>query len=392
MHILIIPAANFAPSQGRGIFELQQAKALQNEGHRVSIICAGYAPFTNVFRPKEPISTIVQDGIAIYQRYKKPLIPLRFVNKYGLYNQRAAFEDLALRCFADHGTADIIHAHNSLFAGYSARLLSRRFHIPYVVTEHDSSHARHLLSSRTKQMSRVTMQQADAVIAVSQFQKSQISPLLGTDSDNLTVIGNMIDPLLEKPAVQDIQQRANDALSLLTIGSLDENKNHKLLLQGFAELCAKNHKYHLTIIGDGNQKIALKNYSRELGIADKVLFTGYLDREDLVNHLERANIYIHTSMIETFGVSMIEALARGKIVITTKSGGPRDFITPHNGIFIDDMTPAMVARAIDEVAHNFNNYQPQKIAADIMSHYRASHIAKQLILLYEDILARDSLR
>ena len=385
MHIVIIPAANFAPEKGRGIFELQQAKALQKHGHKVSIICAGYHAFTDLLNPTQPDFHSQDDGIAIYQKYKRPLIPLRFVNKYGYYNQRKAFSHLAEACFLKYGKADIIHAHNSLFAGHSARYLSQKYNLPFVITEHDSSHARNLLSHQTRQMSRLAMLEASKVIAVSHFQKKHLTDLLG-DNENLTVIANMIDPLMSQPHSNMLTKQADDHLSFITIGSLDNNKNHALLLQGFADYCTKRQNCSLTIIGDGADRPSLEALTHQLGIANKVSFTGHLDRVALKDYLIKSDIYLHTSTIETFGVSMIEAMSLGKIVITTKSGGPNDFITNDNGIFIEDFTPAAVSGAISYVVDNLGHYDPQKIAKVIKNKYSASEIAKQLILVYDWVL------
>lgn len=385
MHILIIPSANFAPETSRGIFEYHQARALAEAGQKVGIISAGYYPWKSMLSAKTLKMVSMMANIPVYRKYTRPLIPQRYINRFGLYNQRKSYAHLLSSYISTHGKPDILHAHNSLFAGTEALTLSKALNIPLVVTEHDSSHARNLLNATTRKMSKNTLFKAQAVIAVSQMQKSYIQNLLGSDAHNINIIPNMIDPELVQALPKSFAKKNDGVVSLVSIGSLDANKNHALMLTGFAN-CIKTHNdLHLTIIGEGQERLKLEALCAKLEIVDKVTFTGHIDRPELRSRLAQSTIYIHTSHVETFGVSLIEALAYGKPVITTRCGGPSDYITPKNGVWIEGTNAKAVKTAIDTMLGNLDHYDPNVISQDIKAKFNSENVTSQLKSLYETI-------
>ena len=388
MHIVFIPSASFSPEHGCGIIEFHQAKALQKLGHQIGIISSGYHPWKKAFfTPHPPLSSLL-DNIPIYKKEKRPIIPQRFINALGQHDLREEYQYLFETYIAHHGKPDIIHAHNSLFAGNEAQLISDAYNIPFVITEHDSSHARGLLNDRLKQISSNALRHAKSVIAVSSFQKKQIVKLTGQESDHIHVIANIIDPGLEQATNQRLKTKKQGHLRFITIGSLDKNKNQDAIINGFASYHSENSQSHLVIVGDGGERGRLIRLCHSLNIEDDVTFCGHIDREDLVEKIQQSDIYIHASNIETFGVSMIEALYFGKPVITSRSGGPEDFITKNNGVWLESLDNQSIQNAMRFMAEHRSQFDPRTISKDIASKFGSKTISLQLLKIYEDAFMR----
>ena len=75
-------------------------------------------------------------------------------------------------------------------------------------------------------------------------------------------------------------------------------------------------------------------------MSTQVEFPGLLNREEVRNIIQESHVVVSSSIIETFGVTLIEGMSCGKPVIATRSGGPEEFVTPEVGILIptDDIT------------------------------------------------------
>lgn len=134
MHILEIPS--FFPPCG-GLFCLDQAKALAGLGHEVRILSNVQLGLTVNTKYYFTLSVgryeHVLDGITVYQSYQRGLPKVIRHNVRRWVNIVCSmYDDYVKR----YGTPDIIHAHCAKWAGYTAMLISRREHIPYVITEH----------------------------------------------------------------------------------------------------------------------------------------------------------------------------------------------------------------------------------------------------------------
>ncbi|RXG33524.1 glycosyltransferase family 4 protein [Methanohalophilus sp. WG1-DM] len=100
----------------------------------------------------------------------------------------------------------------------------------------------------------------------------------------------------------------------------------------------------LYIAGDGEEKDNLVNLTNELGITDKVFFTGNLNDEQLNNYYSKAKVVVFPAENEAFGIAQLEAMAAGTPAISTRSGGVVETI-------LDNETGFLVeSNNIDEIS------------------------------------------
>jgi glycosyltransferase involved in cell wall biosynthesis len=111
---------------------------------------------------------------------------------------------------------------------------------------------------------------------------------------------------------------------ILGVGRLSSQKNFPMMLRAFARI-AERRDLHLVILGEGPDRAALEAQARELGIADRVFFPGFVDSPPA--YMRRARIFALSSYNEGFPMVLIEALQTGTAIVSTDSHfGPRELL------------------------------------------------------------------
>jgi len=122
---------------------------------------------------------------------------------------------------------------------------------------------------------------------------------------------------------------------IIFLGRIHKIKGIEFLLKGFAELCHKKNDVILAIIGpDEGYKTVLEHIINQLGIKDKVIFTGILNGDDKVAALNEADILVQTSIHERGPGSPFEAVLCGTPIIVTKNTGAGDIVEKINAGFL----------------------------------------------------------
>ncbi|HEX7118731.1 MAG TPA: glycosyltransferase family 4 protein [Longimicrobiales bacterium] len=140
---------------------------------------------------------------------------------------------------------------------------------------------------------------------------------------------------------------------LLFVGRLVERKGLHYLLEALARLRPARPVY-LRVVGDGPMRAALEARTRELGLADRVLFDGFVSREALARRFAACDAFVLPAVVdakgdtEGLGVVLVEALTYGKPVIASAAGGIVDVIRDgETGVLVPPGDAASLARAIE---------------------------------------------
>ncbi|KGL39145.1 colanic acid biosynthesis glycosyltransferase WcaL [Listeria sp. SHR_NRA_18] len=146
---------------------------------------------------------------------------------------------------------------------------------------------------------------------------------------------------------------SNKAISLLVVGRLTEKKGIDIAISSLKYLRMLGYDVELRIIGDGEEREVLKMMTKHLQLEDKVTFTGWLNQEEVHIEIEKADIILQPSLtakngdMEGIPVALMEALARGKLVVTTKHSGIPELIKDgHNGFLAPENDSLMFAEKI----------------------------------------------
>lgn len=144
------------------------------------------------------------------------------------------------------------------------------------------------------------------------------------------ILPNSLNPAFIRPRFEGEREK-----EIVSVGRMDENKNHEMQLRAFAALHRSFPDYTLTIYGDGELHSAIEELARELGIADRVRLPGVVP--DVAGRIERASLFLLTSYSEGVSNALIEALALGLPAIATDvpSGGTEELMEDGvNGLII----------------------------------------------------------
>lgn len=163
--------------------------------------------------------------------------------------------------------------------------------------------------------------------------------------------------------VPKIKEKHNDTINIFHISKLDKNKNVPAILRAVGVL--KNLGYHIKfkLAGSSNLDAELDELIIDLQLNSKILFLGKLSMSEVREEYYNADVYVQSSIIETFCYPIAEALACGTPVVTTPSGGPRDIIKNNYAIMTKDFKHESIAEAIIEIV-NKKNFQPPSLMHD----------------------------
>ena len=130
-------------------------------------------------------------------------------------------------------------------------------------------------------------------------------------------------------------------------GRLEKNKNVNLILKAI-KLVKNNVSVQLNIIGGGKEKNHLKKMIRKLNISDNVNILGTMSRENVYEEMKKADMFIMVSFKETLGLTYLEAIAAGDLVIGTKNQGIYGLFDESEGcFFVDPYSSTELAHKIE---------------------------------------------
>lgn len=159
------------------------------------------------------------------------------------------------------------------------------------------------------------------------------------------ILPNSLNPDFIRPRYEGKREER-----IVSVGRMDANKNHEMMIRAFAALAERYPAYTLTIYGEGELRGHLEALAAELGVADRVFLPGVIP--DVARQTRRAALFLLTSYSEGVSNALIEALAGGLPVIATDvpSGGTVELITDGmNGLIIPAGDGKALEQAMDRV-------------------------------------------
>ncbi len=181
-----------------------------------------------------------------------------------------------------------------------------------------------------KLLNYVLNRKTSRIIAISDWVARFTHEVEGVAQDKITTIYYGIEPAqasLDRNIMRASLNLGKEDIVVGIIARLVAQKGHRYLIDAFADALRKNTRLRLLIVGSGVLDQELKNQVRQLGLAETVIFTGY--RSDTVELLNAMDIFVHPSLWEGFGLSVLEAMNMGKPVVATRVSALPELI--HDG-------------------------------------------------------------
>ena len=283
-----------------------------------------------------------------------------------------------------YGRPDSLHLHVVFPAGIFVYLLLLCWDIPLIITEHwtgymdeDGRYMR--LPSLARYITRNLFKKSKKISVVSAYFKQILVRLqLADDSKIMTVYNTLNIPKSE------YTDENGKALSALYVGNLiDEQKNISVLINA-VEIVAREHpSFSLTLVGGGTEIDKFKKMSEEKGLLDKnIFFKGYIANDKLEEIYQAHSFFILTSNFETFNIAAAEAMLLGLPVVSSRCGGPTEFVNEHTGIWIEKNTARDTATAILKMISERDKFNSHDIALETRNKFSDANILIQLRELY----------
>jgi len=353
----------YTPSKGgMETSVINLSRGLEKAGHEVFIFAPEYPNYKdekkNIFRYK---SFRFNYGGYFY------VIPLPFFSR--------EIEDIVKKL-----KLDIIHSHQPYSLGSEALKFSKKLNIPLVFTYHikyeDYAHYIPLIpkSISKKYIRKITTKysnQCDNIIAPSTAIKKMLidrgikSPISiipsGINIDNFKKDVGQKSEIRKKYNI-----KSNDIL-LITACRLTEEKNLKFLIRSFAKIKQRYDDIKFMIVGDGAVKKDLKKMAEEFGIKNNVIFTGLVDRTEIVGLYQASDIFIFASKTETQGLVAVEAMAAGNPVVAIKASGIEDMVKNNEDGFLTPESEEEFSESVLKIVNNKNLREKMSAQAKINS-------------------------
>ncbi len=181
-----------------------------------------------------------------------------------------------------------------------------------------------------------------------------------------------------------VQARKLDGrVRLLFTGRLSKAKNIDCMLEAAAAAKARGADPECTVIGDGPEREALESLAVKLGIADRVHFTGGVDFDTVIEHLERSDALVLTSQTEGWPKSAAEAMAFGLICIGSNRGYFRTMLAGR-GIAVEPRDVGALTEAIVDLAANPEKYETMRgLAAEWAQQFSMEGLREAIRALLE---------
>jgi glycosyltransferase involved in cell wall biosynthesis len=151
-------------------------------------------------------------------------------------------------------------------------------------------------------------------------------------------------------AIDKLNQWKNRGkVSILSVSALIEVKKIDIILAALSRLSSEI-DWTYTIIGDGEKRQQLEKLVLQLGIGDRVRFKGAIPRQKVIEEMERSHIFVLVSILESFGLVYLEAMATGNIVIASKGEGIDGVIRDEkNGFLCPAEQPETLAHLLEKI-------------------------------------------
>ncbi len=398
-HASPLTAIGGIDSGGQNVYVAQLSRHLARVGYPVDV-------FTR--RDNDQVPEVVEwmEGVRVVHVGAGPA---EYVRKEDMLPFMGEFAENLL-CFLESELHryDLIHA-NFWMSGLVAANIKRALGIPFVITFHALGRVRRLYQGNSDQFpdERFAVEdrlisEADAIIAECPQDEQDLRDLYGAEPSKIRMIPAGFDPDEFSPVDKTLARRMmgfdpNERI-VLQLGRIVPRKGIDTVVRGVAKLVGDYEvPARLLVVGGGSDmpdsRITpeigrLQRIADEVGIADKVTFTGRRNRDVLKYYYSLADVFVTLPWYEPFGMTPLEAMGCGTPVIGANVGGIKySVVEGVTGYLVPPQDPQAVAACLAQL---FNN--PTLLARlgeqarqRVLSHFTWATVVRQMADVYEQV-------
>jgi 1,2-diacylglycerol 3-alpha-glucosyltransferase len=350
MRILFVSSSYYPHINGVYYFVCRIGPLLQERGHKVAVI----APSESVHFSHKKIDDLDVYGVPSFSAIINPTIriPVPFLLKSKIKRIIESFKP------------DVIHIQDHFPLSKAVVQVNKNLKIPIIGTNHFMPENFTVLVSKENLKKRVEnflwkgfsreFNQVNLVTTPTETGARLIRPRLKVDAIAISS-GISLESFNPSGDTREIKQKyfIPDKPILLYVGRLDPEKHIEEILQAVA-IAVKKIDFRFVVVGKGTSKNTLEKLTQQLGITDKVIFTGFVPDEDLPYFYKLCRCYIIASIAELLSLTTLQAMASGLPIIAVNAGALGELVKDKmNGyLYKEGDIPAIVQHIEDIITHD----------------------------------------
>lgn len=349
MKILLVSEVNVPTVSGVASSTDSIARFLVSLGHEVFLICP---------KPLHPVTIAVPDTLHLLYTPSFPdpffvgkpmtLFPLGTVQIWKVLRSQKI---------------NIAHIQEPGNLGINALILCKLFRVPMVGAMHFSLEQFRLLipsilqplgNPMLKLFIRLIYPHYDAIMVPTQTAAAALQTIIGKNI-RISPISNGVNteeyiPIKDNASLRKKYHIAGSTTVFTYIGRLDKDKNIETILQA---LVHTSPHIHFLLAGIGKQELFLRQYTKRIGITDKVSWIGRIQREAMIELYQASDCFIITSPVETQSIVVLQAIACGLPIIAANAGALPELVHDgKNGFLVEPYDSATLATKMEWVAQH----------------------------------------
>ncbi|MCX6281684.1 MAG: glycosyltransferase [Bacteroidetes bacterium] len=365
-----------------GLFIQRQAEALAKE-HSVQVISVHPDPL--VKKNYEIVHTL-ENSVNVCRVYYKIAPGLDLISKLintGRYIRAHHHGYMSLMPFS----VDVVHGHILTREIFFTWFMARKQGRPYLISEHWSRYFQENGTYRgviRKWLTRFLLNRSAGLIVVSK-PLAEAMKAVHLVHPKTFIVPNVVDvsafvPLEKKPVT--------DKALILHVSCFEEkSKNIKVFLDAIARLLKKRDDFRVRLVGEGPDHLELLSYAGKLGLCHpQTEFTGIKINGELIRLYQTSSFLVQTSRYETFGTVIIEALACGIPVVSTRTGIADSVIGEDNGILIQQPSVDQIMEGIEKMLDIYPTFDYNKLHESVAGSFSDVAISGELTGIYNEII------
>lgn len=390
MHVLTL-SWEYPPKIVGGIARVVHdlTKEMVRQGVEVTVITCG----------AHDLPEYEQDGkLHIYRVLPYPIEHYDFLQWVTHLN--LAMAEKAARLVASGASFDMIHAHDWITA-YSSKVLKGMLNCPLVSTIHATEWGRNdgLHNDLQRYISNVEWYlayESARVIVNSRYMENQLGGIFQLPQDKIRIVPNGVDASMFQsdplPTEFKCKYAQEDEKVLFYVGRLVQEKGVHLILEAIPIIAAAYPRFKVIIAGKGPGLEPLRRMATQMGIDDRIYFTGFID-DDERNRLYRiADAAIFPSLYEPFGIVALEGMAARVPVVVADTGGLRE--TVDNGVDGLKFEAGSSADLSEKLLYLLNHPEEMQKMGNkgyekVMKHFNWCMLTEKILGIYSEVLTHN---
>lgn len=276
---------------------------------------------------------------------------------------------------------DLCHAKSLFDAGFWAYELYKNFNIPYIFTEHNQLNFKGLSRKKDKLLQKVIANASEKLVVsndlIRQFATNDIF-------ENFNTLGNTFD----ETCFTYSENSKSETFKIITIGAYTPIKDYETLFAALKIVDKKiNTKIQFTWIGFNcwgtDNETIVNHLTTKLDLKNiEINVVKSATKYEIAQELQSSNVFVSTSICETFGVSVLEAIACGIPAICTNSGGVLEMITPENGIICPIKDSESIAKNILQLYNKEIVFDGKNMSKNIKLKFGSTIFKEKISAIY----------